>query len=140
MAVTLSGMVAFVGAGSVNESDLADDLGQAVDLLAEYLHHLRHVADDGTTTGIVATYTDVPEDTWTWADQRPAEEVRLVPVSILDRATEQVTAELFAYRNAPSGTVNTQFEADPAGSGPARLRRDPLTPAYALLGRWAVPF
>ncbi|HEX6985194.1 MAG TPA: hypothetical protein VF170_07440 [Planctomycetaceae bacterium] len=62
-------------------------------------------------------------------------------MSTLDRATLEVASDLFTRRNAPGGIINTQFAGpDGAGSQPARLHRDPLTPAYPLLGRWAVPF
>lgn len=140
MSVSLADVVRFVGAGSVDEPDLAADLATAVADLAAYLEHLEHTDEAGTVTGITAAYDDQAA-AWTWTDGRPAEAVRLVPVEILDRATCQVAADLYDRRKAPNGIVNTQFVGgDAAGSGPARLNRDPMTAAYALLARWAVPF
>lgn len=142
MSVTLAGMQAFVGAGGSDEGLLRECLTEAVAMLRQYVRHLRQL-EDGAVVGLVDA-AEEPEDTWTWTDTRQLEAsdpAGLVPAVILDRATREVCSDLFARRNAPNGIVNQQFAGpDGAASAPARLHRDPLTPAYPLLARWAVPF
>lgn len=132
-------MLAFVGAGSTDEGELSSSLQEAVELLTSYLRHLRQLDDAGAVTGAVTAAYDDITSTWTWSDDRT--DVELVPLSVLDRATKEVASDLFTRRNAPNGILNMQFSG-PEGpaSGPARLNRDPLTPAYPLLARWVVPF
>ena len=147
MAVSVSGMSAFVGAGSTDEALIRECLDEAVELLRGYVRHLRQFATvDGVLVvagAVDAVWSDVDE-AWTWSDSRVllvTDRAGLVPVEVLDRATREVCSDLFARRNAPNGIVNTQFAgADGPASMPARLHRDPLVPAYPLLARWAVPF
>lgn len=143
MAVTVAGMVDFIGAGVSDEALVGECLGEAVELLRGYVRHLRQL-EDGAVIGAVDATFDAASSTWTWTDTRQLEvtdRAGNVPEAVLDRATREVCSDLFARRNAPNGIVNQQF-AGPEGpaSVPARLHRDPLTPAYPLLGRWAVPF
>jgi hypothetical protein len=116
-------------------------------MLSGYLRHLRQLdtdTDPVTLVGEIAATYDEPTQTWTWTDSRDLgleDYAGPVPERVLDRATREVASDLFARRNAPNGIVNQQFAgADGPSSGPARIHRDPLTPAYPLLTRWAVPF
>jgi hypothetical protein len=136
-------MLAFVGAGSSDESVLSECLDEAVELLSSYVRHLR-VIEAGAVVGQVAAAHDEGTSTYTWTDTRVLAVDDLagpVPATVLDRCTREVCSDLFARRNAPNGIVNQQFAGpDGPSSAPARLHRDPLVPAYPLLGRWAVPF
>lgn len=63
--------------------------------------------------------------------------VKPVPLPIADRAVKEVAAGLFDRRNAPSGILPQQFATtEGVVSSPARVARDPLTPAYGLLRRF----
>lgn len=144
MAVTLASVVSFVGAGSPDEATLAECLDEAVELLRGYVRHLKQRDETGAVVGRVDATKDTETGTWTWTDTRELgddDRTGNVPTAVLDRATREVCSDLFARRNAPGGIINQQFAGvDGPSSGPARLHRDPLTPAYPLLGRWAVPF
>lgn len=147
MTVSVNGMQSYVGAGGSDVALLGECLLEAVELLAGYLRHLRQLdpATDMVTGEIAATFDPATDGgSYTWADTRElAASDHAGPVSlvVLDRATREVCSDLFARRNAPNGIINQQFAgADGPISGPARIHRDPLTPAYPLLGKWAVPF
>lgn len=136
-------MRTFVGGSASDDAALSEDMAEAADLLRGYLRHLR-VLEDGAVIGAVDAELEAATTTYTWSDTRdlePDDDTGPVPASVLDRAHREVTSDLFVRRTAPGGIVNAQFAgADGLATGPARLHRDPLTPAYPLLGRWTVPF
>lgn len=112
MAVTLLTLKVFVGAeGNEYDSMLTDALAESQSLVDKY----NVVWDEETEDWI-------PSD---------------APTAILDRAYKEVAADLFNRRNAPNGIVNQQFlNIDGVGSGPVRISRDPMAPAYKILSRW----
>jgi hypothetical protein len=56
-----------------------------------------------------------------------------VPAEIVDRATLEVSSELFHRRQAPNGIA--QF-ATVDGVSPIRVARDPMVAAYPILTPW----
>jgi hypothetical protein len=57
-----------------------------------------------------------------------------IPTAVLDRATLMCGSELFHARQAPNGIA--QFNG--FDGQPVRIARDPMTPAYSLLGQYMV--
>lgn len=64
-----------------------------------------------------------------------------IPPEIYDLAHLAVTIELYNTRKAPNGQPNQQYAAEGAGNVyvQARVNRDPLVPAYALLRDYVSP-
>ena len=64
-----------------------------------------------------------------------------VPDAILDRATLEVSADLFYRRSAPHGIVNTAYSGgEGMSSEPIRISRDPMAAARPLLAQWVMEF
>jgi len=123
MGVTVEDVLSYVGAGS-NDSAYANEcLHEAWELLYQYLQVTTVRQNDSQYV-----YYPVPGDSTAW--YTPA------PPNIMDRAILEVSSELFARKNAPSGLQ--QFAT--AEGVPVRLNRDPLTQSYPILQRYVLGF
>lgn len=123
MTISVSTLRATVGAQPSDDAALSLDLAQAAALVAQYV--------SGTVAAIPA------EEPTTWSVITELD----IPTVILDRALGEVAHDLFSRRRAPNGILTQQFDTpEGIGSQAIRINRDPMAPAYKILGRWVVPF
>ena len=62
------------------------------------------------------------------------------PTIMVEKAYIMVGAALFSMQQAPNGIVNQQFAtSDGMNVTSLRIARDPMAPAYKILGRWVLP-